>query len=62
MVAHFRVKLKPGLNTLVDFFLIIVLIRMYFRGNCSYGKFNHEVYKRGMYNFTRFYDEEVYFE
>ncbi|CAF0974246.1 unnamed protein product [Adineta steineri] len=31
VLAHFRVKLKPGLNT----------------GNLSYGKFNHEVYKRG---------------
>ncbi|CAF1547394.1 unnamed protein product [Adineta ricciae] len=31
VVAHFRVKLKPGLHT----------------GNLSYGKFNHEVYRRG---------------
>ncbi|CAF0803144.1 unnamed protein product [Rotaria sordida] len=31
VVAHFRVKLKPGLHT----------------GNLSYGKFNHDVYKSG---------------
>ncbi|UJR25818.1 hypothetical protein I4U23_007168 [Adineta vaga] len=31
VLAHFRVKLKPGSHT----------------GNLSYGKFNHEVYKRG---------------
>ncbi|CAF0909926.1 unnamed protein product [Adineta ricciae] len=31
VLAHFRIKLKPGLHT----------------GNLSYGKFNHEVYKRG---------------
>ncbi|CAF2312683.1 unnamed protein product [Rotaria sp. Silwood2] len=31
VLAHFRVKLKPGLHT----------------GNLAYGKFNHEVYKSG---------------
>ncbi|CAM4756399.1 unnamed protein product [Rotaria magnacalcarata] len=31
VLAHFRVKLKPGLHT----------------GNLSYGQFNHEVYKSG---------------